>query len=376
MIYSNFQGKKLSKLAFGCMRLPITNGQSDIDEQATAEMVQYAMQQGINYYDTAWGYHNGQSEIVMGKILSAYPRDSFLLATKFPGYDLSNMGKVEQIFQQQLQKCRVEYFDFYLIHNVCEMNIDSYLDEKYGIMDYLLEQKQKGTIKHLGFSAHGGIEVIKAFLQKYGQYMEYCQLQINYIDWHFQNAKGKVELLDSYNIPIWVMEPLRGGKLAQLDSQDEMILKQLRPDASIPSWAFAFLQSIPQVKVILSGMSNMQQLQENIATFAQDNPLDETEKNTLLQLADRISGRTKLPCTACQYCTSHCPKGLDIPAIIQLYNEDCLTGGGFIAPMTIGTYPQDKRPSACVGCKGCEKVCPQSIKISEMMSDFCKRLKL
>lgn len=174
MIYKQFKDKKLSALAFGCMRLPIKNGvYADIDEQMAAEMIDYAMKNGVNYYDTAWGYHDGNSEIAMGKILSKYPRESFYLASKFPGYDLSNMDKVEEIFERQLEKCQVKYFDFYLIHNVCEMNIDHYLDEKYGIFDYLLKQKQNGRIKHLGFSAHGEIGVIQRFLEKYGQYMEF-----------------------------------------------------------------------------------------------------------------------------------------------------------------------------------------------------------
>ncbi len=164
MIYKQFKDKKLSALAFGCMRLPIKNGvYADIDEQMAAEMIDYAMKNGVNYYDTAWGYHDGNSEIAMGKILSKYPRESFYLASKFPGYDLSNMDKVEEIFERQLEKCQVKYFDFYLIHNVCEMNIDHYLDEKYGIFDYLLKQKQNGRIKHLGFSAHGEIGVIQRF---------------------------------------------------------------------------------------------------------------------------------------------------------------------------------------------------------------------
>lgn len=184
-------------------------------------MVSYAMEHGINYYDTAWGYHDGNSETAMGKILAAYPRDSYFLATKFPGYDLSNMDKVEEIFEKQLEKCVVEYFDFYLFHNVCEMNVDAYLDEKYGILDYLLKQKENGRIRHLGFSAHGSREVMERFLDSYGSYMEFCQIQLNYLDWDFQDAKGKVELLNSRHIPIWVMEPLRGGKLASLPEEQE-----------------------------------------------------------------------------------------------------------------------------------------------------------
>lgn len=376
MIYREFQDIKLSALGFGCMRLPVKDGvYANIDEGLAAEMVDYAMKNGVNYYDTAWGYHDGNSEIVMGKILSRYPRESFYLASKFPGYDLSNMDKVEQIFEKQLEKCGVEYFDFYLFHNVCEKNIDGYLDEKYGIFDYLIKQNQNGRIKHLGFSAHGEMNVIKRFLEKYGAYMEFGQLQINYLDWEFQNAKEKVELLTSYNIPIWVMEPLRGGKLATLAENDEATLKALRPDENIPAWAFRFLQSLPHVTMILSGMSDMAQVKDNVKTFECDKPLNQVEMNTLLNIAGVMTGKTKLPCTACKYCTSHCPQGLDIPELIKLYNEHRFTGGGFIAPMALSAYEKDKLPSACIGCRSCEKVCPQGIKISEMMTDFTARLK-
>ena len=376
MIYKDFQGLKLSALGLGTMRLPVKNGiNADIDEPAAAEMVDYALKNGVNYFDTAWGYHDGQSEVVMGRILSRYPRESYFLASKFPGYDLSNMDKVEEIFEAQLKKCRVDYFDFYLVHNVCEMNIDEYLNEKHGIHAYLKKQKENGRIRHLGFSAHGDIDVIKRFMAVYGKDMEFCQLQINYLDWEFQNAKGKVDLIKGYGIPVWVMEPLRGGRLARLLPTDEEKLKKLRPDESVPAWAFRFLQGIPEVKMILSGMSDMHQIKENIAIFADDKPLLTQERDVLLSIADCMTHKASLPCTACRYCTSHCPKGLDIPRLIGLYNEHRFTGGGFIAPMTLNSIPKEKWPSACVGCRSCEKVCPQQIKISEMMSDFCKMLK-
>lgn len=374
MIYRDFQELQLSMLGMGAMRLPVIDGDdARIDEDAAKEMVACAMKQGINYYDTAWGYHGGNSELVVGKALSGYPRESFYLATKFPGYDLSNMPKVKEIFEKQLEKCQVEYFDFYLFHNVCEMNIDAYLDEQYGIFDYLMEQKKNGRIKHLGFSAHGSYDVMKRFLDAYGDSMEFCQIQLNYLDWSFQDAKAKVELLNSYHIPIWVMEPLRGGRLAHLPEADAQKLQALRPEEKVPAWAFRFLQTIPGVTVILSGMSDGSQLQENIQTFETDKPLEQAEMDTLLSIADGMLSDS-LPCTACRYCTSHCPKGLDIPSLIELYNEHSFTGGGFLAPMALMAVPKEKQPSACVGCRSCEAVCPQQIKISEAMADFCVKL--
>lgn len=375
MIYRDFQDLKLSALGMGAMRLPVVDeDDARIDEAAAFEMVDLAMKSGVNYYDTAWGYHNGNSELVMGKALARYPRESFYLATKFPGYDLSNMPKVQEIFEKQLEKCQVEYFDFYLFHNVCEMNIDAYLDPQYGIYEYLLEQKKNGRIRHLGFSAHGDYQVIQRFLDAYGKDMEFCQLQLNYLDWEFQNAKQKVELLDQWNIPVWVMEPLRGGKLASLAPEDEEKLKELRPEEGIPAWAFRYLQSLPSVKVILSGMSNRQQMEENIQTFAEDKPLNAKELETIHSIADSMVKKIVLPCTACHYCTSHCPQGLDIPGLLALYNEHCFTQGGFIAPMALSAIPAEKQPSACIGCRSCEAVCPQGIKISEAMADFTAKL--
>lgn len=375
MVYKEFQDLKLSALGMGSMRLPVIDGNDGkIDEAVAAKMVDIAMKQGINYYDTAWGYHDGNSELVMGRALSRYPRESFYLATKFPGYDLSNMDKVEEIFEKQLEKCGVEYFDFYLVHNVCEMNINEYLDEKYGIYDYLVKQKENGRIRHLGFSAHGSVEVMRRFLERYGKAMEFCQIQLNWLDWEFQDAKGKLELLKEYKLPVWVMEPLRGGKLASLSEEAEGKLKALRPDEGVPAWAFRFLQSIPEVVVILSGMSNEEQMLDNIHTFETDKPLNEQEMSTLLGIADVMLKQSNLPCTACHYCVSHCPKGLDIPELLELYNEHVFTGGGFLAPMALMAVPAEKQPSACVGCRSCEAVCPQQIKISEALADFRSKL--
>lgn len=375
MIYKDFQDLKLSALGFGAMRLPTVDGKdAEIDKQAASAMVSEAMKKGINYYDTAWGYHEGNSELIMGEILSEYPRDSFYLATKFPGYDLSNMDKVEEIFEKQLEKCRADHFDFYLFHNVCEMNIDAYLDESHGIFAYLMEQKKNGRIKHLGFSAHGEAPVMRRFLEKYGKEMEFCQIQLNYLDLKFQDAQAKLELLKEYEIPVWVMEPLRGGRLANLTEEEIAKLAALRPDETAVSWAFRFLQSIPEVTMILSGMSNMEQLLANIKTFETEKSLNQNEQRVLQKIADEMAAKVALPCTECRYCTTHCPQGLDIPYLLSLYNEHRLTtlagGMSFIAPMALSAVEKEKQPSACIGCGSCEAVCPQQIKISQAMKEF------
>lgn len=375
MIYKEFQDLQLSSLGMGAMRLPVIDGDdARVDEQAVMDMVDCALANGVNYFDTAWGYHGGNSELVMGRALGRHPRESFYLADKFPGYDLANMDKVEEIFEEQLKKCGVSYFDFYLFHNVCEMNIDAYLNPEYGIYDYLVKQKRAGRIRHLGFSAHGSYDVMKRFLEAYGSEMEFCQIQLNYLDWGFQDAKGKLELLKEYHLPVWVMEPLRGGKLTSLAQEDEAKLRALRPEESMTAWAFRFLQGLSEVKVILSGASNMEQMEENLAIFREDKPLNQQELQTLLAIANDMVGKIALPCTACHYCTSHCPQELDIPSLLALYNEHCFTEGGFIAPMALMAIPAEKQPGACIGCRSCEAVCPQQIKISEAMADFAQKL--
>lgn len=376
MIYNDFQGMKLSALGMGNMRLPVHNGNdSMIDTEAAREMIDYCMKSGINYYDTAYGYHGGQSELVVGELLKSYHRDSFYLASKFPGYDLTNMPKVREIFEEQLKKCQVEYFDFYLFHNVCEMNIDAYLDPKYGIFDYLMEQKKNGRIRHLGFSAHGSIDCIARFLEAYGRDMEFGQIELNYFDYKFQDAKGKAELLTKWDIPIWVMEPVRGGQLASLSEEAAGKLKAARPDEDVAAWAFRFLQSIPGVTMTLSGMSNMQQVKANIATYETLKPLNEQEQELILGIADDMINKTTVPCTGCHYCVTHCPKNLDIPFLLKLYNEAMVAGSGtFISSMALASVDSDKQPECCIACHSCEKVCPQTIHIPEELKRFAAKM--
>ncbi len=376
MIYNEFQGMKLSALGMGNMRLPVIDGNdSRIDVDKAREMIAYCMEHGINYYDTAYGYHGGNSELVVGELLHSYPRESFYLASKFPGYDLSNMPKVKEIFEEQLKKCRVDYFDFYLFHNVCEMNINQYLDPKYGIYEYLIEQKKNGKIKHLGFSVHGDIDCMTRFLDAYGKDMEFCQIELNYFDYQFQNAKEKVELLDKWNIPIWVMEPVRGGQLATLSDEYSKKLAALRPDEKIPAWAFRFLQTIPGVTVTLSGMSDLEQVKDNIRTYEENRPLNNDEMKQILEIASDMISKTTVPCTGCHYCVSKCPKKLDIPFLLKLYNEAMISGSGdFIAPMALMSVDEDKQPECCINCHSCEKVCPQTIHIPEELRKFAAKM--
>ena len=374
MIYKQFQDLSLSSLGLGTMRLPIVaDDNAEIDEEKSAEMVAYAMENGINYYDTAYGYHGGNSERVMGRILSKYPREKFYLASKFPGYDVENLKNKEKVFAEQLKKCQVDYFDFYLFHTVSDGNVDNYLDPQYGLMDYLQEEKKNGRIRHLGFSSHGSLATLKRFLEAYADKLEFVQIQLNWLDWTYQLAKEQYDLVTSYNLPVWVMEPLRGGRLVNLSDKQSNKLASLR-DESMPAWSFRFLQSLPEVTMILSGMSNMEQLQENIKIFSKDAPLNKEEKDSLLQLGKEILEEITVPCTSCRYCTPNCPMELDIPYLLEAYNDAAFRPGKIKMPGRIKDLAEEKRPSACIACRACEGACPQNILISQALHEFAARM--
>lgn len=370
MIYTDFKGMRLSQLGFGTMRLPL-HEDGTIDEEQVAQMTGYAIEHGINYFDTAYSYMSSQSERAIGKALKAYPRESFYLATKYPGHEIATTYDPAAIFEQQLQKCGVDYFDFYLLHNVYENSIGVYMDPQWGILDYFKEQKRLGRIKHLGFSCHGSVEMMKTFLDYCGKDMEFCQIQLNYLDWTLQEGKEKCELLGEWGLPIWVMEPVRGGKLANLAPEQEALLKAQRPQASAASWGFRFLQDVPGVQMILSGMSNMEQMIDNVNTFARREPLSAQESKLLLDLAEGM--KDSVPCTACRYCCKGCPMGLDIPALLALYN-DIRFAPSLTVSMRMDALPENKRPSACLHCGKCAATCPQGIDVPKMLDDLAERV--
>lgn len=368
MQYKAFQDIQLSALGLGTMRLPVVeDNYGKIDVEKTRQIVDIAIKNGINYFDTAWFYHESASESVMGQILKDYPRDSFYLATKFPGLKYEKELGGKRLFEEQLDKCQVDYFDFYLFHNVWEGNVEDYLAPDQEIVTYLLQQKEAGRIRHLGFSTHGSLETMKRFLDAWGEHLEFGQIQLNWMDWELQNAKEKVKLLNSYGLPVWVMEPVRGGRLAQLPEQFMAPLRKLHPEWTAPEWAFRFLQSIPEVTMVLSGMSNETQLRENIATFNEIKTLTEEEKQTLFDVAKAMNLSNTLSCTGCRYCADRCPQELDIPEILRRYNKKIYTG-----ELDLSGIAQDKKPSSCVGCGSCEEVCPQKIKICRMMEELSK----
>jgi predicted aldo/keto reductase-like oxidoreductase len=392
MRYKSFQNLNLSCLGMGAMRLPKTGEGEKIDEAKARVIIEYAYNHGVNYFDTAYRYHAGESELFIGKVLSQYPRDSFYLATKFPGHMMEKtaggtlkftgllashppVASIADIFEQQLEKCGADYFDFYLLHNVCEIAWDFYTDEEIGCIRYLREQKQKGRIRHLGFSAHARAETIKTFLDKYDCF-EFAQIQLNYLDWTLQNAAEKYTTIVKHDLPVFVMEPCRGGKLASINKDLNALLKEKRPEVSIASWAFRFLQSLPGVQVVLSGMTTLEQLKDNIKTFSTNDPVTEADKELLFTIAGKLADM--IPCTACRYCCEDCPQSLDIPKLISLYNEHTYGKTENLPfttlPFTMGAMKPEELPSACIACGSCAKACPQGIDIPEVLRKFAGEL--
>ncbi|MDR1794648.1 MAG: aldo/keto reductase [Erysipelotrichaceae bacterium] len=384
MKYRKFQELSLSRLGLGCMRLPTVGENGPIDKELAEAMIDRAIAGGINYFDTAYRYQNGESELVTGAALKKHPRDSFYLATKFPGHQMQKEGDrirfvgylaglpektPQEVFEDQLQKCQVDYFDFYLLHNLNEVSYPLYSDPELGIIDYFLSEKKAGRIKHLGFSAHGPADLIDRFLTEFPVF-EFVQIQLNYLDWQLQDAKGRYEVIRSHGIPVWVMEPVRGGKLIEIPPQAKKALQEVNPDDSFAKWCFRWLEGKEDAALILSGMSTMAQLEENLALFDDLKVLNPLEE----QAIDRaIAAMVNLvPCTGCRYCVEDCPAQLEIPRLITLYNE--FTNDDHFATFDSVKALGDKGPSACLNCHSCERICPQAIHIPEVLADFVKRI--
>lgn len=374
MMYYDFHGLRLSRLGFGAMRLPLASAEpgTPIDEAQVQAMVDTAIAHGVNYFDTAYPYHSGESERVLGRALRRHPRDKWYLATKFPGHQVSERYDPAAVFEEQLRKCGVDSFDFYLLHNVYENSLQTYEDPRWGIIDYFVEQRRKGRIGHLGFSTHGREKLLRTFLDRYGAEMEFCQIQLNYLDWTLQDAKATCALLAERGLPVWVMEPVRGGRLAKLSEAEEAVLHALRPDESPAAWAFRWLQGLPNIGVVLSGMSSLAQMEENVRTFDAPRPLDAREEAALLSLAEGM--KNSVPCTACRYCCAGCPQGLEIPALLGAWNE-LRFAPSFNVGMRLDALPPEKRPEACVSCGQCVKVCPQGIDIPAELRAMAETLR-
>jgi hypothetical protein len=366
-------GPNPSLLGFGLMRLPtLTNPPDAIDEALAEKMVDLAYQSGVTYFDTAYPYHHGESEVFIGKAMKKYPRGSFFLATKMPGWSVHSADDAKRIFEEQLQKCQVTYFDFYLCHALSRKNIDAY--RLPGVMDFLIDMKRQGKIRHLGFSFHDTPEILEDILPMTA--WDFVQIQLNYLDWTMQNAKTQYDIIAKAKLPCIVMEPIRGGTLATLSEPARKILQDANPKRSVASWALRYAASKPNVMVVLSGMSNMDQTMDNIHTMSPFEPITPIEQGIIDQaLAEFLKNRL-IPCTGCGYCLP-CPYGVLIPNNFRCFNEFAVSQDQEEFIFRYERLDPAERASVCVSCGHCLSLCPQRIaipdeleKITELYSRF------
>ena len=368
MEYKAYKDIQLSRLGMGNMRLP-SKGEgpnAPIDWEKAHEIIDYAMEHGITYYDTAYVYNGGESERCLGAAVKKYPRDSFYLATKF---NIMANPDYEAVFQEQLERLQTDRIDFYLMHCLMDGNIDRYLES--GAIEYFLKQKELGRIRYLGFSSHAGVETLTRFADHHP--WDFAQLQINYFDWSYANTAREYQVLADRSIPCVVMEPVRGGRLASLTPDAEALLKKAHPDWSVASWALRFVRSLPNVQVILSGMSTMDQITDNVGTFNDDTPFTEADRATLMEACELFHNQLQVPCTACRYCCDDCPMGINIPEFLKVYNDYKVSGG-----MALGRAAQVESkgtPEDCIGCGTCTGHCPQNIRIPEIMAEMAEAIR-
>ena len=368
-------GFKVSTFGMGCMRLPSSvddKGNKTIHREEAIKMIRYAADHGVNYFDSAHVYFDGDCDRLLGEALSGGYRERVKVVSKIPPGHVNSEEDFFRILDEQLEKLQTDHLDVLLAHNLGKESF-AHL-KKINMVSMMEKAKAQGKIKAIACSFHDDFDTYKEVIDYYPWDMS--QIQMNILDVNNQATVEGMKYAAGKGIAIVIMEPLRGGSLCKLSPEYEEKLHSLRPGVSMTEWAFRFLQSVPGVTVTLSGMSDFRQMQENIAMFEKQAPLNEAEMKALMEIAGKMTAGNTLPCTSCRYCTSHCPKELDIPWLISLYNEHTYSGGGFIAPMALGALEDDKKPSACIGCRACEAVCPQQIKISEMMKDFAEKTSL
>ena len=365
---------KMSKLGFGLMRLPEKDGMVDLEQ--VKKMVDRYMQTGMNYFDTAYVYHGGRSEVVAREALvKRYPRDSFMIATKLPAWEIRQQADVDRLFREQCERAGVDYFDLYLLHSIEDgSNYDTY--EKYDCFSWGLKMKEEGKIRHFGFSYHGSPELLIRILDRHPE-TEFVQIQLNYLDRTnpVVQSEALYHILLERNIPMIIMEPVRGGMLANLPPEMEAKFKAVRPESSAASWALRYVGSLPGVMTILSGMSNEEQMEDNIRTFTDFEPLTEEEMQTIDDVTEEMLRIPQIGCTACKYCTPGCPMKISIPDVFRTIN-------------TLRRYPNDWRAknfysglksrsgsaSECIGCGQCEGVCPQHLPIISLLQEAAEIL--
>jgi len=360
---------KVPKLGFGLMRLPEKDGEVDIDR--VSSMVDMYMKMDKRYFDTAYVYHGGKSEVAAREALvKRYPRDSFMIATKLPAWEIKQESDIERIFNEQLERAGVDYYDFYLLHSVEDgNNYDTYV--KYDCFGWGVKKKEEGKIKHFGFSYHGSPELLEEILDKHPE-VEFVQIQLNYLDRTNPVVRSEelYNILQERQIPIIVMEPIRGGMLANLTPEQEAKYKAVRPNDSVASWALRYVASLPGVMTVLSGMSDEEQMQDNIGTFTNFEAVNEEEMKLIDEVTEEILSIPQIGCTACKYCTPGCPMKISIPDVFRTIN-------------TLRRYPDDWRSKNfyrgvversgkagdCIACGQCEGVCPQHLPIIDLLKE-------
>lgn len=366
------------QFGFGCMRLPLLDAadQLSVDYPLTEKLIDTYLEQGFTYFDTAYTYHGYHGEEMVKKVLvDRHPRESFELATKLPLRDFRDEEDLENIFNEQLEHCGVDYFDYYLLHN---MGTNVYEKcQKYDAFGFAARKKEEGKIRHLGMSFHDMPELLDKILGKYGDLLDFVQLQINYMDWEQPNVQSRrcLEVANKYGKPVFVMEPCKGGTLVNLPDEALRLMKEYAPEASAASWAFRFAASQEGVVRVLSGMNSMEQVMDNTATFKEFKPITEEEMAIIDQVREIIEKNTPIPCTACSYCTHGCPKQIAIPEYFALYNSIARTTGSFSSQASYYNNISLRHGKAgdCIGCRQCEKACPQHLPITDYLKDVAEK---
>lgn len=357
-------GDEISLLGMGCMRLPLIPGTQEIDAAAAQAIIDRAYAAGVNYFDTAFNYHGGKSESFIGPALKKYPRESYRLATKMPGWMLEEEGGPEAVFRKQLERTGAEYFDFYLLHAVSRENYKHYRES--GAIAFCEQMQREGKIRHFGFSFHDRPEALREIVAD--RKWDFTQIQLNYMDWETQDAKTQYQILADAHIPTVVMEPVRGGALADLSPEANALLKTARPEASVASWAIRFAASLPNVMTVLSGMTRMEQLEDNLKTVSPLQPYTAEEYALIEQALKTFRDEVTVPCTGCRYCMD-CPQGVDIPEMFFLYNFLATNKNVFAYKRSFREIAPEKRAHNCIGCGVCAARCPQRIDIPAKMAE-------
>lgn len=368
----------MKKLGFGLMRLPLldSNDQSSIDIEQMKQMVDAFIEQGFTYFDTAWMYCGFSSErAVKEALINRHARDTFTLATKLHSSFIKEESDRDKVFFEQMEKTGAEYFDYYLLHAIGRDNYEKYT--KLHCFEWLAEKKEQGLVKHIGFSYHDGAELLDRILCEHPE-VEFVQLQINYIDWDSEGIQSRkcYEVATKHGVPVIVMEPVKGGTLANVSEPVERLFRSHAPEMSVPSWAIRFAASLDNVMVVLSGMSNMQQLLDNMGYMKEFKPLEEQEEKIIERAVSIINSGTDIPCTACNYCTDGCPMNIAIPKYFSLYNADKLEEKGDWTAQEayydnlIKTFG---KASSCIECGKCEGVCPQHLPIMKYLKNVAER---